>query len=138
MNNEECIEYQNYCVSELNKICELIREKETELSFIWHWGDGNGGYVIGSLLRALPSNEEQTIQANKSLRKEISASKRKTVFERYAYRCVYCQGYEDLTIDHIIPVSKGGTNDLDNLQAACRKCNSSKLTKTDSEFRKGI
>jgi 5-methylcytosine-specific restriction endonuclease McrA len=38
------------------------------------------------------------------------------------------------TVDHIIPVAKGGTDDLDNLVAACKRCNFSKQDKMPDEF----
>jgi 5-methylcytosine-specific restriction endonuclease McrA len=37
-------------------------------------------------------------------------------------RCVICNSW-DIEIDHIIPVSLGGTNDESNLQSLCKKCN---------------
>ena len=40
--------------------------------------------------------------------------------------CDECQATSDLTIDHIQPRSKGGTDDLKNLRILCRQCNSSK------------
>ena len=40
--------------------------------------------------------------------------------------CVYCGSIENLSKDHIIPISKGGTQDPKNLIGACRSCNSSK------------
>jgi len=40
--------------------------------------------------------------------------------------CVFCGATEDLTLDHIIPVSKGGENTKSNIQRLCRRCNSSK------------
>ena len=40
--------------------------------------------------------------------------------------CSYCRGVDHLSIDHLIPVAKGGQNDAENLVLACRTCNSSK------------
>ena len=60
------------------------------------------------------------------LRKPIPGKTRLAVFERDAYRCVICQSWQDLTIDHIHPVAHGGNNHIDNLQTMCRRCNSAK------------
>lgn len=40
--------------------------------------------------------------------------------------CGMCSSVSDLTIDHIKPLSLGGTNELNNLQILCRSCNASK------------
>lgn len=52
------------------------------------------------------------------------------VFRKDGYRCRMCGASKDdgieLTIDHIIPLAAGGTNDLDNLQTLCRECNENK------------
>jgi len=40
--------------------------------------------------------------------------------------CVYCGSTDNLTIDHIIPINKGGTQNPKNLIRACRSCNSAK------------
>lgn len=38
--------------------------------------------------------------------------------------CSWCKSTQDLTVDHIKPLSKGGTHDLTNLRVLCRTCNS--------------
>lgn len=55
----------------------------------------------------------------------LSESVRKKILERDG-ACNICQAKTDLSIDHIIPRSLGGSHDEENLQVLCRKCNSSK------------
>jgi len=53
--------------------------------------------------------------------------------ERQGFRCLMCGKQEPeikLTVDHVIPVSKGGLNTADNLAGLCKPCNSKKGTKT--------
>ena len=61
--------------------------------------------------------------------KSVPNSVRKAVFERDNYTCQCCNTKKDLTIDHIVPRSKGGSNDETNLQTLCKSCN---LAKADS------
>lgn len=56
------------------------------------------------------------------------------VFERDGHVCTYCGSTEQLECDHIVPVSRGGGNDLMNLTTACRSCNRSKGDKLVSEW----
>jgi 5-methylcytosine-specific restriction endonuclease McrA len=52
---------------------------------------------------------------------------------KYDYRCLSCGRQSpdiELTADHITPVSKGGTSNIDNIQPLCRSCNCSKHDKT--------
>lgn len=48
--------------------------------------------------------------------------------------CAYCNSALATEIDHVIPVTRGGTNESDNLVAACRRCNARKNNKTAEEF----
>lgn len=47
----------------------------------------------------------------------------------YGNRCASCGNSGRLTKDHILPVSRGGTDDITNIQPLCASCNSSKGTK---------
>lgn len=60
---------------------------------------------------------------------------RETVFARDDYTCQYCgkRGVR-LECDHIVPVSRGGGHDLENLATACLPCNRSKRDKTVEEW----
>lgn len=67
--------------------------------------------------------------------------RRKEVLERDAYLCVACRAKGRITdateVDHIIPLSKGGTDDAHNLQSLCGPCHESK-TAADCGRRKPI
>lgn len=68
-------------------------------------------------------------------RKAIGKSLRFDVFTRDGYTCRYCGRQSDtviLHVDHVIPVSKGGTNDPENLVTACADCNMGKSNKNPS------
>lgn len=62
---------------------------------------------------------------------ELSVSDWQEVLEQHGTVCLACgDAGREVTIDHIVPVSKGGTNSKDNLQPLCGPCNSSKADKT--------
>lgn len=59
---------------------------------------------------------------------------RKNILKRDNHRCAYCgRGDKPLTIDHIIPKSRGGEETWENLIAACTKCNNKKGDRTPAE-----
>ena len=59
---------------------------------------------------------------------------RATLFLRDEFTCQYC-GYKgkDLTLDHVVPKSRGGKTRWDNVVAACQSCNLRKAAKTTSQ-----
>jgi 5-methylcytosine-specific restriction endonuclease McrA len=66
-------------------------------------------------------------------RNRVPFSKR-NVFIRDGFACAYC-GWEagKLTIDHIVPKSRGGRTSFENCVSACRPCNTRKGSRTPSE-----
>lgn len=51
---------------------------------------------------------------------------RHNIFKRDAFSCQYCGTNKDLTLDHLIPKSKGGKSSWTNLVTACKHCNARK------------
>ncbi|MES2734607.1 MAG: HNH endonuclease [Bacteroidota bacterium] len=60
---------------------------------------------------------------------------RQNVFKRDGHRCQYCGMGEELTLDHVVPRSRGGQSKWDNLTTACKRCNSRKGDYTPEEAR---
>ncbi|GIV59160.1 HNH endonuclease [Rhodocaloribacter litoris] len=58
---------------------------------------------------------------------------RKNILRRDHFRCQYCGSRERLTIDHILPRSRGGPDTWENLVAACVPCNNRKGNRTPEE-----
>jgi 5-methylcytosine-specific restriction endonuclease McrA len=53
--------------------------------------------------------------------------------KEHNYRCVYCGQVRKLTKDHLMPVSRGGTDDISNIVPACTSCNLKKHAQNNAE-----
>lgn len=58
------------------------------------------------------------------------------LLEFYGNRCLACNSKENLSRDHVVPLSKGGTDYIENIQSLCKSCNSKKKDK-EIDFRGG-
>ena len=58
---------------------------------------------------------------------------RRNILHRDHYTCQYCDRRNDLTIDHVIPRSRGGRDTWDNVVVACLRCNVTKGSRTPKE-----
>ena len=61
------------------------------------------------------------------------AYSRKNVHIRDQHTCQYCGSTQNLTLDHVMPTSRGGGSTWENVVTACSPCNSKKGSKTPSE-----
>lgn len=98
--------------------------------------------TFGLVNPELQINKPSIIRVYKYVKQHINKVPltRENVYKRDNYECVYCgaSNIKLLTLDHVIPQSKGGPNSWDNLVTACKFCNSEKADLTLEEFGKEI
>ena len=133
--NDE-IEYESWQFQRMRELADLIAE---ECPWMWRIGDGNGGAVLNEVRSAYARRGYDTTSDGNTLegkRKPIPIKLRAVVFRRDNHKCLKCGAEDGLSIDHIVPVSKGGQNTLGNLQTLCMPCNISKGVTTISYLSK--
>ena len=92
---------------------------------------GNGYYyvpcspLVEATINTLALATKKQVNGE-SHRRPIPDNVKIFVWQRDGGRCVRCGSQENLEFDHIIPISKGGSNTARNLQLLCEKCNRSK------------
>lgn len=82
------------------------------------------------LLKELQQSVEMAVALRRRRRDTHLRSRglNESVMERDGRRCVLCRKRSNLTIDHIIPLARGGGSEIENLRVLCRRCNSAKGT----------
>ncbi len=96
--------------------------------------DNGQGWTVRSpnLVLSVPEQIRLTFAGGERLWK-LPPVNRKELLRRDKHRCQYCGHRKDLTIDHVIPRSKGGQHTWDNVVIACGSCNSRKGDRTPTE-----
>lgn len=56
------------------------------------------------------------------------------ILELFGQTCAYCGSDKSITMDHIVPISRGGNHTEDNVIPACKSCNASKGAKVPHEW----
>lgn len=91
----------------------------------WHKNNPEFGQTKGQNRRAMKIASGGTVSADQWKKLKIA----------HGPLCVYCHETKPLTMDHVIPLSRGGRHSIENIVPACLSCNSSKKDKMPDEFR---
>lgn len=83
------------------------------------WRESNIESWAAELAQTSYSSEFTRTRRLQTVAREVRAA----IYNRDGHRCAACGSADDLTIDHIYPVSLGGSDDPANLQTLCRPCN---------------
>lgn len=91
------------------------------------------GHKINSVTQSFPM--PSVIRLNRYVNAPYKgvALTRQNVFKRDNFECQYCGTRRDLTLDHVLPSSRGGKHAWTNLATACKRCNAKKGDYTPEE-----
>lgn len=119
-----------------------LKNPEKRRAAARRWYRNNRARAIERINRWRKANPEKSREYNSRRRSNkintsinsLSGETWKWLVSLYEHRCAYCGNFsKDITIDHVMPLSRGGNNTLGNIVPACRSCNSLKHAKTPSE-----
>lgn len=124
------------CANDARVIARVHRIKASAIddlvaAGLWVLEDGDRIRVVGEAAAVVMGGKPSTVRALWDRMRDAVAP---VIFARDGRTCRYCGATDDLQIDHVCPLSRGGTNDPDNLAVACRPCNRSKHAKTIEEW----
>ena len=123
LNNKETISEYHKEWSKLNRV---------RLNEIWRsWYHNN---LDHARRQSLANSNKRRHRARQNGNNTLTLKQIETLFDRQPY-CEYCKKSEvKLTLDHIVPISKGGQNCISNVTIACEYCNFSKGNKLLKEW----
>jgi hypothetical protein len=150
----EWIAYTRYCSKQCKEKAQLLRNKfKNTLSLCLICGEkSNGSYGYkrkycsksckhNGMFGGKPPLEERTRKAQRNFReRNVNGLSRQQIrnlriqWISEGILCAYCDNTCE-TIDHILPLNRGGDNERQNLTPACRSCNSSKGDRLLSEWK---
>ena len=115
--------YENNKEKKLSKAQEWLnknKERMAELTSRWY---RNNPEKVKARTHNRRAREKQV--EGKFTKEELG-----NLYRKYDNKCLCCGKQGKLTPDHVIPLSKGGKNTIDNIQPLCLTCNLKKATKT--------
>lgn len=97
--------------------------------------------IVRSVRLSFPLPSSVVLRKHRRVRSRVAPLTNGNLFLRDGYRCGYCGRHrvelgrrEQLTRDHLVPTSRGGTNDWTNVVTACSSCNHRKDNRLNDEL----
>lgn len=93
------------------------------------------GFVHTTSLRIAVPEVIRLTRYDRLPRREVAFT-RHNIYEHYRYRCCYCGGRfstRELNLDHVVPKSRGGPTNWENIVTACLPCNGRKANRLPKE-----
>ena len=107
------------------------------------WVNKNRNYLAEYKKQLKAKNRSRYTEYENARRSRIAKSGNYQITDKelkklYASPCVICGIKQSITLDHIIPISRGGRHSIGNVQPLCKSCNSRKSTKFMIELKTGL
>jgi hypothetical protein len=112
------------------------KERSATVHHMWHASNKNKASDYGKMWRQLNPDKRQDMHRRRRATKfgaagdHYTASQFQDLCSQFDNICLKCGQSKNLTADHVVPLSKGGSDSIDNIQPLCGICNSEKGTKT--------
>ena len=124
--NIEDKNWQSYDLTSWRDLSDMHRQFESRSSFDWIKGVSYD-LIVPRIVRLLSYDK---------LPRNIVKFNRRNIFARDNNRCQYCGKkfpHSELSLDHILPRSRGGLANWENIVCSCLKCNVKKANRTPTE-----
>jgi 5-methylcytosine-specific restriction endonuclease McrA len=109
-----------------HRLLPKVRAKEIEAKRKWRSKNPDKVRIENHKRRSLEA------EANGS----FTAAEWHLVLWLFNFQCAYCGSTEKITIDHVVPLARGGSNYIENIVPACLSCNCRKHAKLDWQYMK--
>lgn len=93
----------------------------------------NNPEIVRELSRKRRARKRNAINSNTS---SVNAFEIQKIINYFNHSCSYCGSKDNQSIDHMVPLARGGIHELSNLIPACKKCNSSKCASSVEQWYK--
>jgi 5-methylcytosine-specific restriction endonuclease McrA len=116
--------------------------KECQKEYIKQWQRDNRQRVSANTAKSRKNTTKWRESNNRYLHKRRSlvaeslpTGYRQAVLNFYGAQCAKCGSADRLEMDHVVPLTLGGSNTLSNIQVLCKPCNASKKNRSCADYR---